>query len=808
MSLFRALFGRTQGAAHQPAAPVAPAPGKPATAWRQAGNEAIAADDLVEAARCYRGAIDVEPGDALARLNLGFVLWRQGQDSEAETCLVHALALRRPGDDIAHDAHYLLGQVYRQRGAHEQALAEFKAASAARPDFAEAIEDEANVLMDLARHEEAVEAARRLGQVRPGAASKLLEGRALHAVGRHEDALQAIDAALAEAPTDAAAIAGRGHVLLALGRAAEALGCFEDSAQRGGEDADALTHIAAALNALGRFGQARERIAAALELQPASRPALLNDVQALQGLLQAEPDDARHHAALAAVHRELGELPQALAHAARAVELDPALAAGHLEHARALGASARNEEALAACLRATELRPDADSLETLTTLYARQRMSEEALAASTRAVALNPDDLAARSRELFLSHFSEPTDAGALFGRHLDYARVLEARVKPTHEQRWVGSRDPQRRLRIGFVSSDLYSHPVVLFLIPLLARIDRGQFDVVCYSTGRNVDDTTAQIRSMVSGFVEAALLTDSQLAARVHADAIDILIDLNGHSGTPRLAAFAQRPAPIQMTWLGYLDTTGLSRIDYRLCDDRSDPPATQHLNSEQLLPFAPSQWCYRPFVQLDPEPVAPCMRNGVITFGSFNNARKISRAMCGRWAEVLARCPGSRLVVADITSTHKRQALLDAFARHGVPDARLELLPRADIAGYLRLFDRVDISLDTYPYGGGTTTIDSLWMGVPVVTAAGDLPVSRSASSILQLLDLEDWVAPSIDGYVDRVVHHARDPSALQHLRTSLRSRVRASPLMDESAFAKNFESAVRGAWQRFCARAPAP
>ena len=806
MSLLRALFGRTQAASLQ--AVTAPAPAVvTADTWRSAGNEAIATGDPMEAARCYREASMADPRDPLARLNLGFVLWRQGQASEAETCLVHALALTRHGDDFAHDAHYLLGQIHRQRGAREQALIDFRAASAARPAFAEAIEDEANVLIDLSRNEEALDVARRLVGVRPGAASKAIEGRALYALGRHDEALQAIDAALAQEPTDTATLAGRGHVLLALARSAEALVCFEDVVARVGEDADGLTNVAAALNALGRFGEARERIAVALKLQPAHPPALLNDVQALHGLLLASGADARLHAALAAAHRELGELPQALKSAEMAVALDSALGTGHLERARVFGKLGRNEEALTACLRATELQPDAGALETLTALYARQRMSEEALEASVRAVAADPGDLAARSRELFLSNFSEPTNAEALFERHLAYARLLEARIAPTHEGRWLGSRESGRRLRIGFVSSDLYNHPVVLFLIPLLARIDHARFEVVCYSTGRNVDETTAQIRSMVSDFVEAALLTDSQLAARIHEDAIDVLVDLSGHSGTPRLAAFAERPAPVQMTWLGYLNTTGLSRIDYRLCDERSDPAATQQLNTERLLPFAQSQWCYRPFVQTDPEPVAPCVRNGVVTFGSFNNARKISGAMCGRWAEVLARCPGSRLMVADITSSHKRQALLDAFAAHGVQADRLELVPRTDIAGYLRLYDRVDISLDTYPYGGGTTTIDSLWMGVPVVTASGDLPVSRSASSILQLLGLDAWVAPSIDGYVDCVVRHAQDMQAIQRLRTSLRTRVRASPLMDEAGFAKSFEAALRGAWQRFCAGAQA-
>jgi predicted O-linked N-acetylglucosamine transferase (SPINDLY family) len=176
-----------------------------------------------------------------------------------------------------------------------------------------------------------------------------------------------------------------------------------------------------------------------------------------------------------------------------------------------------------------------------------------------------------------------------------------------------------------------------------------------------------------------------------------------------------------------------------------------------------------------------------------------------MCKRWAALLAQCPGSRLLIADLDSTAKRQRILDAFDQHGVSSERLEILPRADLAGYQRLFDRVDISLDTYPYGGGTTTIDSLWMGVPVVTATGELPVSRSAASILQLLGLRDWVASSIDAYVDCAARAAQDLAAIQRLRTSLRERLRNSPLMDEAGFARDFEAAMRNAWHRFCTTA---
>ena len=797
MSVLRGMFGKRTAAVAP--GPAAAAPGSAAAReWRARGNTALAAGNLADAAHCYAEAIAADGTDPLSQLNLGFVLLQQGRAQEARSHVEQALVFQRPGDDFAHEAHFVLAQIHRQRGSGEAALAALEAALAAKPDFAEALQDKADLLLDAGRAEEALAVVRRLRDLRPAPAVRLLESHALFMLGRHAEALRAVDAALADEPSNADALTGRGNVLLELGRPAEALAAFEEVIAREGVHPDRLVNLAAALIALGRFAQARERLDAALRLQPGHRPALVNKVQALQGMVQS----AALQAELAAAHRELGEPSQALQAAQQALEREPQLAAAHLEHARALGQLGRNDEALAACLRAHELAPGPATFETLVALYSRLRLAEEALDASAQAAAAHPDDLQARSRELFFGNFSEAASARAVFERHREFGRLLESRVPARYKGQWAGTREAGRRLRIGFVSSELYRHPVVLFLIPLLARIDRNRFDVTCYSTGQMADEATAEIRSLVTSWVDARTMSDTELAAQVHRDAIDVLVDLSGHSGTTRLAAFAEQPAPVQMTWLGYLNTTGLTRIGWRLCDERTDPPATQAFNTEQLMPFSASQWCYRPFVELQPAAAAPCTRNGFVTFGSFNNARKISPAMCERWAQLLARCPASRLLLADMDSEVKRARILEALGHRGVAPGRVDIAARAEVSGYHRLFDRVDIALDTYPYGGGTTTIDALWMGVPVITATGELPVSRSASSILQLLGLDDWVAPSIGEYVDVAARAAGNPARIQELRASLRARLRNSAIMDEEGFARDFEAAVRRAWRSFC------
>ena len=355
------------------------------------------------------------------------------------------------------------------------------------------------------------------------------------------------------------------------------------------------------------------------------------------------------------------------------------------------------------------------------------------------------------------------------------------------------------RRLKIGYVSADFWVHPVSLFLIPVLEGHDREAFEVYGYSHGGTSDHITERIEGLCDHWVDAATMDDTQLADAIHADGIDILVDLSGHTGNSRMAVFAQRPAPIQVSWLGYLNTTGLTRIDWRLCDERTDPAGVSAaLHTEKLKPISPSQWCYRPFLEVDAARQAPFEKNGYFTFGSFCQATKISRAMCERWGRILAQTPGSRLVVAGGATRGKQDAITEIMGSCGVEASRLRFVQRLDLEAYFRLFNTVDVALDTFPYGGGTTTLDSLWMGVPVVTASGEIPVSRSAASILGALGLEEWVAVDIDDYERVALERAADREGIARLRRSLRLSLQGSALMDEPRFVQNLEAAYRSMW----------
>jgi len=414
----------------------------------------------------------------------------------------------------------------------------------------------------------------------------------------------------------------------------------------------------------------------------------------------------------------------------------------------------------------------------------------------------NPDRFDLESAEFFALNFSEDISDADLFERHKAFGVRLEA----AHLPRFPGfpnTKDPERRLRVGYVSGDFCHHPVTLFTIPLFERHDRSAYEVYCYSTGDKEDDFTRQVSTRVEHWQNARDLSVTDLADAIHRDRIDILVDLAGHSGVPALETFALQPAPVQVTWLGYLNTTGMTRIRYRLCDRHSDPPGvSEQFHTESLVRLPHCQWCYRPWTAIDPPDAPPIARNGFVTFGSFNQSAKLSRSVRRLWADILARVPRSRLVAVGVPDGRAREDLLKGFERSGVDSARITVVPYVAPDEYFDWFGRVDIALDTTPYSGGTTTCDTLWMGVPVITVSGSRPVSRSAASILSTVGLERWIAGTPEEYVRLAEELAGNPATIAELRKSLRGRMRQSPLMDEPRFVRDVEQAYRQMWRTWC------
>lgn len=419
-----------------------------------------------------------------------------------------------------------------------------------------------------------------------------------------------------------------------------------------------------------------------------------------------------------------------------------------------------------------------------------------------------PNALEIESRILFLLNVDHSISAEELFQRHCEFGKEIEE-VVPRRFYWPQDVRMPGRPLHIGYISGDYNWHPVAMFMIPVLERHNRDQFTIYCYSTGSKSDDITKKISSLPDHWINSAELSETELADKINQDRIDILVDLGGLTANSRLTVFAQQPAPVQVSWMGYLNTTGLTRMHYRLCDERTDPlDIADALHTEKLVRLPFSQWCYRPFISVAAAKQPPWELNDFITFGSYNHVLKISPAVCAVWADILKQVPGSRLLCVGLSSTRKMSELLSELTMSGVDSERIQFIARTSLDQYYGWFSEADIALDTFPYGGGTTTFDALWMGVPVVAAKGSTPTSRSAASILEALGLDEWVAPSIDDYVRVAVERANDREQIAALRRTLRPRLQASPLMDEERFVRDLETAYREMWREWCTTAQPP
>jgi predicted O-linked N-acetylglucosamine transferase (SPINDLY family) len=401
-------------------------------------------------------------------------------------------------------------------------------------------------------------------------------------------------------------------------------------------------------------------------------------------------------------------------------------------------------------------------------------------------------------------HFHPDYDAQRIAQEHSrwnrQHAEPLKQFIGPHRNGR---IRD--RRMRIGYVSPDLRQHSVAYFLENLLAHHDASSVEVFCYSDVIRPDATTARMQKLCAQWREIVGLKDTEVDQKVREDRIDILVDLAGHTANNRLLLFARKPAPIQVTYLGYPDTTGLRAMDYRLTDAYADPPDVTGGYSEQLVRLPETFLCYRPSYGAPEIGPAPALESGRVTFGSFNALAKVNAPLVAMWSKILEQIPNSRLILKNqgLGSAGARRHILEYFAAHHIAPDRVELMGWArSEAGHLQLYNRIDIALDTFPYHGTTTSCEALWMGVPVVTRAGSAHVSRVGVSLLSNVGLAELVTDSQEKYVQLARELAHDLSRLSNLRSTLRKRMEQSPLMDAPRFARNVESAYRQMWRRWC------
>ena len=417
---------------------------------------------------------------------------------------------------------------------------------------------------------------------------------------------------------------------------------------------------------------------------------------------------------------------------------------------------------------------------------------------------------ALESAKLARLNYDPSVDDRTLFEAHRAWAQRYAAPLYPTAGAEAL-SDDPDRPLRIGYVSGDLRRHPVAFFIEPVLRCHDRAQVTPVCYDTAGIADDLSEHLQSLVPTWWNASGWNDNALVERIRADKIDVLVDLSGHTPRNRLLAFARRPAPIQVTAIGYVTTTGLETMDYRLTDAFCDPGRGEdRFYSERLWRLEAGFNCYAPPRGL-PEPgPLPCLSTGQVTFGCFNNLDKIAAPVIEAWSEILLGLPDSRLLLKTKTlgDPDVRQSLLAAFAERGVGPERLDLRDwSATLAEHFAAYAEIDIALDPFPYNGTTTTCESLAMGVPVIALRGARHATRVSFSLLARLGLEGLTAADSESYIERALALAGRPDAVAKLRAGLRRRLAGSPLCDAARYCETLEKAYRGMWRRRCDAAAA-
>lgn len=532
-------------------------------------------------------------------------------------------------------------------------------------------------------------------------------------------------------------------------------------------------------------------------------------------LLASNPGYAEGHCQLGILYRRSQRFDEAQAHLQRAIALDPV----HLDAQQGLGELYRirgeYRQALLAFEKVRQLDPlSPQAYFNIGVLYQEMALPERAIAAYQQALQLAPHDPGAHGNLLYCQHYLPRLDAPARFDEARRFAHHWQG-MTVAHPP-WRETLQPERCLRIGFLSADLRQHPVGYFLehvLQSLAALDAPGVQLIAFSNAAKEDALSERIRPCFAAWHKVAESSDAALAGKIVAERIDILIDLAGHTAGNRLPVLAARPAPLQLSWLGYFATTGLSAVDYVLADPFCVPAGEESLFVEQVWRLPHTRLCFSPPIDAPPVSRLPALAAGHFTFGSFQDLAKINDTVLALWARILAACPQARLRLQSVRLGHAemRDVFAQRLAQAGLPADRVELLGPVRRDVYLRACGEIDVILDTFPYPGGTTTAEALWMGVPTLTLSTPGMLGRQGAGLLENVGLSDWVCQDAESYVARAIawaapDAAQQPAqrqALDNLRSKLRPLAQASPLFDAPRFARDLADAWRGMWRRRCA-----
>jgi predicted O-linked N-acetylglucosamine transferase (SPINDLY family) len=777
-----------------------------AAVHRSRGNAFLDQANWEQAAGCYRQAISIDPRDLNAHINLGFALSQQRRGEEAQGVLERALEL----DPQSVDAHYMLGVIEQEAGQHAAAVARFGKALALKPDFEMAYHGMCQGLFRSGQTERAREVTRRAIAQFPQAADFHFYLGNLHGQAEEwNEAIPCFRQVLALKPDHAEAHNKLGFALQADGNPEQAMAAWRQAIAARPDYAEAWCN-------LGNVLQQQDRIDEAIDHY--------------HNAVRFDPDKAEFHSTLGNALRVRGRLDEAVASCKTALRLNPAYAAAHLNLGLTLHQQGKHDEAIGHYRQALAIRPDdpvihnnlGNALQLKGNLVAAMEHYRSALALDPgyadaysnlggaqlaaaslnaaiesyrRALAIRPDFLEGHSNLLFALTFA-PDQGLAYVEEARRYGAKVAAQAVPYTA--WKARRPAEGPLRVGLVSGDLNAHPVSFFLENIVAQLDKAKIELVAYPTQAHEDDMTARLKQHFAQWTPLTGLSDQAAAERIHADGIHILIDLAGHTAHNRLPVFGWKPAPVQVSWLGYWASTGVPGMDYLLADLASAPDAQRDQFTETVWRLPDTRFCFTaPAARIEVTSL-PALRNGHVTFGSFQNMAKLDDAALALWGRVLRSMPTARLRLQSkqMGEPDARSSLQQRLARSGIAAERVDLAGPANREQYLAAHSEVDIILDSFPFPGGTTTCEALWMGVPTLTLAGNTLVSRQGVSLLSCAGLADWIAQDQDEYVAKALAHGAGLDRLAQLRAGLRQQVMNSPLFDAPRFARHLEQALYG------------
>jgi protein O-GlcNAc transferase len=729
----------------------------------------------------YRRALKIQPNSADTHNNLGTALKDLSTLNKNPAQLDAALASYRQAVALKPDfalAHYNLGNAQKEQGQLDDAVSSYRRAIQINPDFTDAHTNLGSALQDLGQFDAALGSYQRVLELKPNFAEAHNNlGVVLKDLGQLDAASASYRKAIELKPEYAEAHNNLGNALQSQKQLEAALASYRRAVEIAPDFAEAHSNLGYVLKESGQFSAA---------------------VNSCRQAITIKPDFAEAYNNLGIALKELGQFSAAQLSYGRAIHLKPDFPEAHNNLGSVLTELGKIEEAIMSYRRAIELKPDyAEAHSNLGIVLKDIGQYEQALAEYRRARDLKPEFLNAQSNLLFTLNYTAQTPQNCREEAR-SYGEMANAKVTSRFST-WLCSTHPTR-LRVGLVSGDLHNHPVGHFLEGLLAQLDPLRVELIAYSADPLIDELTIRIKPYFASWKTLLGLNDEAAARLIHADGVHVLLDLSGHTGKNRLPTFAWKPAPVQASWLGYFATTGVTEMDYLLADEVGVPELQRGNFSETIWYLPDTRLCFTPPATDLPVAALPALKNDHLTFGCFQNLAKINDDILSAWGTILTALPTAKLrwqckqLGDPAIATHLTQRV----QQHGISPTRISLHGTASREKYLAAHAEVDAILDTFPYPGGTTTCEALWMGVPTLTLAGDSLLARQGASLLTAAGLEEWVTDRVEDYIDQAVTLTRDLDQLSRLRGGLREQVRLSPLFDAKRFARHFEAALWGMW----------